>query len=180
MYSRDHPTQNRPSWIHQVFMVSVGCLAAVTLSSCAQHITEDYEASALTTVTWRVSYTTTPGDKTPRIVEFTSSSLLNINGQEPENAFGNADDKGLWWPKPPQKPTLDEIESRTLTGENHGRPERLRTVKYSFSYKQDDQLVTLPTNYSVYRAAVKAHQNGQSLKLTLGVNNDSVQQAEAL
>jgi hypothetical protein len=54
----------------------------------------------------------------------------------------------------------------------------LRTVKYHLSYEQDGQKVTLPTNYSVYRQAVKAYSKGQSLKLTLGINNRWVEKAK--
>lgn len=142
-------------------------------------IVKEYEAFALTTYTWRVEYFISLNEKQPRIEEFASTSLLNVNGQKPEEGFGGyQDDKGLWWPPLPHKPTLDEIEEREKPSEKHSRPEILRTVKYTIKYQQNGTTKTSPTNYSVYRKAVKAYAKGDFLKLTFGFN--SVQKAEPI
>jgi hypothetical protein len=158
----------------------MGLLLAIALHSCSRFTIQEYEATALTSYTWRVEYFISHNEKLPRVEKFASSSLLNINGEKPERAAREADEKGLWWPSLPPRPSLDEIEQRQKPSERHSRPELLRTVKYHLSYTRDGREVRLPTNYSVYRRAVKAHAKGQSLKLTLGINNGWVEKAEPL
>ena len=165
---------------HKLGLMLMGLVLAITLNSCTRHIISEYQATALTNYTWRVEYFISRNEKLPRAEEFASSSLLNVNGIKPEGAVGEADDKGLWWPQLPLRPTLDEIEQQQQPSQQHSRPKLLRTVKYQLSYQQDGQKVTLPTNYSVYRQAVKAHAQGQSLKLTLGINNGWVEKVDPL
>ena len=167
-------------WASHLVIMLMGLVLAITLNSCSQLTIEDYEASALTTYTWRVEYFISPNEKLPRTEEFASSSLLNVNGKKPEGAVGEVNDKGLWWPALPPRPSLDEIEERQKPAERHSRPELLRTVKYHLRYEQDGREVMLRANYSVYRQAVKAYAKEQSLKLTLGINNGWVEKAEPL
>jgi hypothetical protein len=151
----------------------------VVLSSCDTVTTDQYEATALTTLTWQVQYSTDPvNDKQPRFEEFASNSLLSRNGEKPQHAVIGPDDKGLWWPKLPPRPSIDEVEQRQKPGEQASKPELLRIVKYEMTYQQNEQKVTLPTNYDVYRQVARAYPSRKPLQLTLGVNNASVTKAE--
>lgn len=153
----------------------------VALTSCQTVTTDQYEATARTTHTWRVKYSLNPStDKNPRFEEFASNSLVNRNGEKPENAVIGPDDRGLWWSALPPKPSIDEIEQRQKPQEETSPPEMLRTVKYQLTYQQDGQKVTLPTNYQVYRQVARAYPYGKSLQLTLGINDGSVEKAEPL
>ena len=154
---------------------------AVTLSGCDTVTTNQYEATALTTMTWQVQYSTSPGnEKQPRFEEFASNSLLNRNGEKPKEAVIGPDDKGLWWSALPPRPSIDEVEQRQKSGEEPSKPEILRNVKYEMTYQQDGQTVTLPTNYDVYRQVARAYPSRKPLQLTLGVNNASVTKAEPI
>ena len=152
------------------------------LASCGTTTVQQYEAMAITTLTWQVNYTNDPQeDKRGRFEEFASSSLTNDNGQKPEGKVTGPDDKGLWWPLIPPKPTVDQIEnSQKRPYEKPSKPELLPIVKYYIKYQQDGQTIHLPTNYSVYRQVVKAYPEGIPLKLTMGINNGSVEKAEPL
>ncbi|ELR98040.1 hypothetical protein [Gloeocapsa sp. PCC 73106] len=152
----------------------------IILNGCTQLIIDEYEAIALTSLTWRVEYYIGDNDKRSRWEEFSSASLENINGERPVDAFGEADDQGLWWPRIPTKPTINEIEARQKTGESHNRPEMLREVSYSIAYNQGGRLANIPTHYPVYRQAVKAIQSGQSLKLILRVDDQFIEKAEPI
>jgi len=153
----------------------------IALTGCQTVTTDQYEATARTTHTWQVKYSLNPTtDKNPRFEEFASNSLVNRNGEKPEDAVIGPDDKGLWWPALPPKPSIDEIEQREKPQEKASPPELLRTVKYQLTYQQDGQKVTLPTNYQVYRQVARAHPYGKSLQLTLGLNDGSVEKAEPL
>jgi hypothetical protein len=161
------------------FLASFG--VAVALASCDTVTTNQYEATALTTLTWQVKYSTNPTeDKHPRFEEFASNSLLNRNGEKPKDAVIGPDDKGLWWPAIPPRPSIDRVEQRQQPQEESSKPELLRTVKYEITYQQDGQTVTLPTNYDVYRQVARAYPKQKPLQLTLGVNNSSVTKAESL
>jgi hypothetical protein len=154
---------------------------AVALTSCDTVTTNQYESTALTTLTWQVKYSTNPvEDKHPRFEEFASNSLLNRNGSKPEDAVIGPDDKGLWWSAIPPRPSIDQVEQRQRSGEEPSKPELLRTVKYEITYQHDGQKVTLPTNYDVYRQVVRAYPKQKPLQLTLGINNTSVTKAEPL
>jgi hypothetical protein len=165
----------------QLFVLLVSTCVAVVLSSCDTVTTDQYEATALTTLTWQVQYSINPvTDNQPRFEEFASNSLLNRNGEKPKDAVIGPDDKGLWWPKLPPRPTIDEVEQRQKSGEQASKPELLRNVKYEMTYQQDGQKVTLPTNYDVYRQVARAYPSRKPLQLTLGVNNGSVTKAEPI
>ena len=114
--------------------------------------------------------------------EFASSSLPNRNGQQPEGEVVGPDETGLWWPPIPSQPTRKDIQERQqqVEGRPAGQPELVRTVDYHFVYEQDGQILTLPTNSSVYQQAVQAYREGIPLKLTLGFNQESVEQAKPL
>ncbi|MEW6499563.1 MAG: hypothetical protein AB1589_44935 [Cyanobacteriota bacterium] len=152
---------------------------AVGLSGCDTVTTNQYEATAQTTLTWQVQYSINPvTDKHPRFEEFASNSLLNRNGLKPEGAVIGPDEKGLWWPALPPRPSIDQVEQRLKPQEQASKPELLRTVKYRINYNQDGQTVTLPTNYDVYRQVARAYPSQKPLRLTLGLNNASVTKAE--
>lgn len=158
----------------------VGTVVALTVAGCNTVTAERYEATALTTYTWQVEYSINPaGDKMPRRESFGSTFLLNRNGEKPEGATTGPDDKGLWWPALPPRPTVDDIEKRLQKPlEKASSPQLQKTVEYKLSYQEGVQTVTLPTNYQVYRQAIKAHASGTPLELTLGVNDGSVEKAE--
>lgn len=168
--------------------LSLICLSLISLgmtlllASCDTTQIDRYQATAVTTLTWQVNYTNDPQESKPgHFEEFASASLTNKNGQKPDGAVVGPDDKGLWWPTIPTKPTLDEIENRQPNpAEKPGKPELLRTVKYYITYQENGQTLTLPTNYSVYRQVVKAYPDGTPLKLTMGINNGSVEKAEPI
>ncbi len=152
-------------------------VTAVVLTACEDMVVRDYEATATVTMTWRVPYET-PGDRFPRYEEFASVSLTNYNGEKPDGSLPTPDDKGLWWPPLPPKPTIDQIEQRVDRGEKPGKPEVLREVDYALTFDKDAQTVTLPTDYATYRQAVRAQQYGKGLELTLGPQEGSVVKAE--
>ncbi|NEP08823.1 MAG: hypothetical protein F6K14_00895 [Symploca sp. SIO2C1] len=163
----------------QLCSLVTSCLVSVALTSCSNITTDQYQATAQTTFTWRVRYTTGEQSyRNPRFEEFASNSLLNYNGEKPEEAVIGPDDQGLWWPTMPPKPSIDEVEQRQKLQEKIHKPELLRTVKYQLTYQQDNQTVTLPTNYQVYRQVARAYPYGKTLQLTLGINNGSVEKAE--
>jgi len=153
-------------------------LISILLTSCSTVTTNQYEATARTTYTWQVKYSINPtSDRSPRFETFASTSLVNRNGQKPAGAVRGPDDRGLWWPALPPRPTIDQVEQRQRPQELATTPELLKSVEYQLSYRQGDQQRTLPTNYQVYRQVVKAYPS-QTLRLTLGVNNNSVEKAE--
>jgi hypothetical protein len=168
--------------IRQLGLTILSLGMAVIFASCGTTTIQEYEATAETTLTWQVNYRRDPQqNKLGRLEEFASASLVNHNGEKPEDAVVGPDDKGLWWPKIPPKPTLDDIEARQQRPyEKPGKPELLRTVKYYITYEQNGQQITLPTNYSVYRQVAKAYPEQKLLRLTMGINNGSVEKAEPL
>ena len=157
--------------------VLAGSTLAIVLAACEDMVVRDYEAIATATVTWRVPYEV-PGDRLERYEEFASASVVNLNGEKPEESLPEADDKGVWWPKLPPRPGVDEIEERAESGETPGRPEALREVKYALKFEKDTKIVELPTNYATYRQAVRARRDGKALDLTLGPREGSVTKAE--
>ena len=160
----------------------LGAGIAIALSSCGVETINEYEAKAITTQTWRVNYTNDPmEDKRGRFEEFKSVSVENVNGEKPPGRVTGPDDKGLYWAIVPPKPTVDDIEARQKRNyEKSGKPEILRQVKYYITFQKDGQTMTLPTNYEVYRQVVKASENNTPLKLTMGINNGSVEKAEPI
>ncbi|MBD2355966.1 hypothetical protein H6G41_15275 [Tolypothrix sp. FACHB-123] len=150
-------------------------LTALTLSSCSTVTTSEYEATALTTYTWRVQYIDEPS---PQFETFASTYLLNRNGLKPEGAVTGPDDRGLWWAALPPRPSVGEVEQRQKPQQQVSQPELLKTVDYKITYGVGSQRQTLPTNYDVYREVVKAYPSRIPLELTLGVNGDTVEKAE--
>ena len=135
-------------------------------------VVEDYEATATTIYTWQVEYR--PRGVTPdrpregRIETFESSYRANVNGQPGSDASGNPDEKGLWWPALPPKPTVDELEALQKDREVFSEPQIQKSVQYTLAFEEAGEWVTLETEYPVYREAVKGHEAGRPLKLTLG------------
>lgn len=170
------------NYLSLIWLSLLSLIVTLVLASCGTTNVDQYEATAITTLTWQVNYTNDPQeDKRGRFEKFASASVTNVNGQKPEGAVVGPDDKGLWWPTIPPKPTLDEIENRQKRAyEKPSQPDLLRNVKYYISYQENGQTIRLPTNYSVYRQVVKAYPNGTPLKLTMGINNGSVEKAEPL
>lgn len=135
---------------------------------------------ALTRYTWSVEYAINPPKPaTVRVEMFASTTLVNRNGLRPPGAVTGPDDRGLWWPAIPQRPTLDEIEERQQPLEQVGTPQLLRSVKYDLTFQASGRTVTLPTNFSVYRQVVKAYPSKQPLKFTLGMGQRSVWKAQS-
>ncbi|OKH27699.1 hypothetical protein NIES1031_07200 [Chroogloeocystis siderophila 5.2 s.c.1] len=163
-----------------ILRVVVGMMSAIALTSCSTMTIDQYEATAQTTYTWQVRYSTSPSDKLPRFETFATTSLLNRNGQQPAAAVTGPDDQGLWWPALPPRPTVDQIEQRQRPQEKPSTPELLKSVNYQITYIEGSKQRTLPTNSQVYRQVVKAYQSQRPLRLTLGVNNASVEKAEPL
>lgn len=162
-----------------IFLTVAAILTAFTLTSCSTLTSDQYEATALTTYTWQVKYgNNLANEKLPRLETFAETSLLNRNGLKPEGAVTGPDDRGLWWPALPPRPTIDEVEKRIRPQEEASKPELLKNVEYRLRYKVDDQERTLPTNYQVYREVVKAYPSHTPLHLTLGVGDNSVEKAE--
>ncbi|KOP27761.1 hypothetical protein AMR41_03450 [Hapalosiphon sp. MRB220] len=154
-------------------------LTALTLTSCSTVTTNQYEATALTTYTWQVKYAyDVANEPSPRFETFATASVLNRNGVKPPGRVIGPDDKGLWWPTLPPRPSVSEIEQRKKPQEQASTPEILKSVEYKLTYTVDSQQKTLPTNYEVYRQVVKAYPSNTPLQLTLGVDNNSVEKAE--
>ncbi len=163
------------------FSSSMILLTALTLTSCSTATTEDYEATALTSYTWQVKYANNlTNNPQPRVETFATTSALNQNGLKPPGAVIEADERGLWWPTLPPRPSVDEIEQRKRPQEEAGRPQLLKNVEYQLTYEVGDAQKTLPTNYEVYRQVVKAYPSQTPLQLTLGVNDNSVEKAEPI
>jgi len=163
----------------QLQKVGLGMALAIAISGCETLTTTQYQATAETTYTWKVEYSTNPGhDQATRTELFATTSLLNRNGVRPDNAVTGPDDRGLWWPALPSRPTVDEMEQRKRLGEKISTPQILKTVEYEINYQTGDRSVTAPTNYDVYRQVVKALPNNTPLGLTLGVDEKSVTKAE--
>jgi len=160
-------------------LLGVAVLTTLTLTSCSTTTTDQYEATALTSYTWQVKYANNlTNEPRPRIETFTTTSALNRNGSKPPGAVIGPDDRGLWWPTLPPRPSVDEVEQRKKSQEEVGKPELLKATKYQMTYGVGSQQRTLPTNYEVYRQVVKAYPSRTSLQLTLGVDDNSVEKAE--
>lgn len=175
-------SNSQKSQVHRccaMFSIVGGIVSAIALTSCSTMTTDQYEATARTTYTWQVQYSLNPtSDKLPRFETFASTSLLNRNGLKPEGAVTGPDDRGLWWPALPPRPTVDEVEQRQRPQEKATTPQLLKAVDYQLKFGVGDKQRTLPTNYEVYRQVVKAYPQRTPLQLTLGVNDNSVEKAE--
>lgn len=167
--------------IKQLFSAFASLSCLVSLAACTSATTDQYEATALSRYTWQVEYSQTGAgqdDRPPRLQEFGSTSLLNVNGQQPDDAVTGPDDQGLWWPALPPQPTVDELEAQQRPNETIGTPKLQKDVQYSLTFDKDGQRVTLPTKYAVYRQIVRVYPDQPPLELTLGVNESSVEKAE--
>lgn len=164
-----------------VFLVpTIAVVTMLTLTSCSTLTTDQYEATALTSYTWQIKVADDlANENVPHFETFATTSLLNRNGLKPSGAITGPDDKGLWWPALPQRPSVDEVEQRKKL-QQASNPQLLKTVKYELNYRVDQEQRTLPTNYEVYRQVVKAYPSRTPLQLTLGLNNNSVEKAEPL
>ncbi|MEM9219119.1 MAG: hypothetical protein AAGD25_32895 [Cyanobacteria bacterium P01_F01_bin.150] len=152
---------------------------AVLITSCTNLLTNDYQATAVTTYIWQVEYSgesDRPLDR--RIERFATTSLTTVDGIQPDGAVSGPDDQGLWWPSLPPRPTIDELEAGQKEGENIGTPELIKQVDYTLAFYLDGGQQTLPADYSVYRQAVKGKRDQRSLELTLGPAEKSVTKAE--
>ncbi|MBN3958658.1 hypothetical protein [Nostoc sp. NMS8] len=157
----------------------ITALTALTLNSCSTTTAEQYEATALTSYTWLVLYANNlTSQPQPRTETFANTSMLNRNGLKPAGAVVGPDDRGLWWPTLPARRSVDEVEQRKRPQEEIGKPELVKNVKYKLTYGVSNLQKTLPTNYDVYWQVVKAYHQRTPLKLTLGVNDNSVEKAE--
>jgi hypothetical protein len=152
---------------------------ALTLAGCDTMLTDQYDATAQVSYTWQVQYSPNlGGDRPPRIQRFASTTLVNHNGIQPDDAVTGPDDRGLWWPALPTRPTVDQIEARQRNDEEMSTPELIKSEEYLFTYTEGGQTKTLPANYQVYRQAVLAYADKRPLELTLGVEERSVIKAE--
>lgn len=159
--------------------LSVVTLAALTLTSCSTVTIDQYQTTALTSYTWQIKYANDlTNEPSPQFETFATTSLLNRNGLKPEGAVTGPDDRGLWWPALPARPTIDEVEQRKKPQQEASKPELLKAVEYKLTYGAGSQQKTLPTNYDVYREVVKAYPSHTPLQLTLGVDDNSVEKAE--
>lgn len=165
---------------NRICLATAGLSLAIALNSCgsSQSGAGQYEATAKTTYTWKVNYANDPlEDKRGRVEEFESTSLINVNGEKPEGAVSQDDNTGLWWPKLPSKPSIDEIESKVKSpAEKPGKLQLGQNVEYRVKFDQDGERLNLPTNYQVYRQVAKNYPD-TPLTFTMGVNNGSVTKA---
>jgi len=172
---RPHFSPARPRSILSVLAAST---LLFTITGCNNILTDRYEATATVTYTWQVNYSTNSRDREfPRRETFASTSLVNRNGQKPEGAVTGPDDRGLWWPALPPRPTVDYIEQRQEYDEDPSSPELLKDVKYHLSYQVGTQTRNLPTNYQVYREVAKAYPEGIPLKFVLGPGDRTITKA---
>ncbi len=167
------------SFVRRAAVVFVSASFGWLASGCTTVLTNDYEATAVTTYIWLVEYVTDQNKVNgTRIERFGSSSLVNTNGVMPELAVTGPDERGLWWPALPPQPTVDELEGNLRSSEEIGDLDLNKRVEYSLTYQADGETVTSPADYSVYRAAVKALRDDRPLELTLGVNDSTVEKAD--
>lgn len=145
-------------------------------------VTNAYEATATTIYTWLVEYTPQgvtqdrPNDR--RIETFDSSYRVNINGEPAVQDFGNPDSQGLWWPALPPKPTVDELEARQKRREVFAEPQISKSVQYALTFEENGEMITVATNYSVYREAVRGLQAQRPIQLAFGRQEAYIRQAE--
>lgn len=174
-----HPRPVRPHRRRRFLgMAIAGFTLALGLTSCNSIITDRYDATAIVKYTWQVEYTKTPGGgKYPRQETFASTTLVNRNGIKPEGAVLE-DDRGLWWPALPPRPTVEEIEQRKQPNETASTPQLQKNVQYKLNYQLGDRQVAKPTNYQVYRTVAKAHPNRLPIKFILGPGDATVDRAE--
>ncbi len=157
----------------------MGAVVAIAISGCDTLQADQYTATARVTYTWQAEYSIDPVN-TLRIrrEEFGSTSLLNQDGVKPEGAVTGPDERGLWWPALPPRPTVDELEARQRAREQISTAQLIKSVEYSIAYQEEGQMVTRPTTDSVYRQAVRARAGDRALVLTVGPDGQTVTKAE--
>jgi hypothetical protein len=166
-----------------VLSLVAGCEDVTTKLATGDSITTGtYEATATVTYTWQVEYAERFDQaRTIRRETFESTSLVNRNGMEPDEAVTGPDDEGLWWPALPPEPTADELESRKKSSrEKRTDPILLKDVDYAITFDYDGRRRTLPTNKSVYREAAKAFEQQQALELTYGPGEKTIGAAQRI
>lgn len=165
----------------------VACVLFVATTGCNQvstnvfEATADFEATAATTYVWQVEYLPRTNRDRPndrRLERFDATTVVNVNGIRPEAEGSGPDSKGLWWPVLPPEPTVDQIEDRRRKSETPRPPEIIKIIDYNITFNQAGESKTLPTDYDVYRQAVKAYERDRPLSLTLGPQDASVLKAE--
>ena len=142
----------------------------------------DYTATATATYVWQVRYSRRDGRDRPndtRVERFESVSLDNENGIRPGLAVTGPDDQGLWWPQLPPKPTVDDIDAGLRQNERAEPPELIKSVRYSLSFDQAGQPITLPTDHEVYRQVTKLYANQESVSVVLGPQKRAVIEVKA-
>ena len=168
-----------PLKLKRIGLATLSLTLGILLNSCgtSQSGAGQYESTAKATYTWRVNYNNDPmEDKRGRYEEFESASIVNVNGEKPEGAVLQ-DDKGIWWPKLPPKPTIDQIEAgKKKSYEKIGKPQLLQQVEYRVKFNHEGERLNLPTNYAVYRQVAKNYPD-TPLNFTMGINNGSVTKA---
>ena len=103
--------------LSQIWLTLFGFGLALVLASCGTMTVEQYEATAVTTLTWQVNYTNdSQEDKRGRFEEFASSSITNRNGMKPEGRVTGPDENGLWWPIIPSKRRCDSKRTKNNAG----------------------------------------------------------------
>ena len=181
-----HTSPARHPWIAPAIPVVSALFVSVSAFGCTQvktaEATIDFQTTATTTYTWQVEYIPRSiGQDRPnnrRLEQFESTTVVSTNGIRPEAEGSGPDSKGLWWPVLPPEPTVDEIEDRRRKGETARPPEVIKSEAYRITFNQAGEVKDLPTDYNVYRAAVKAFEKERSLLLTLGPQETSVIKAE--
>ena len=165
---------------NRLCLATAGLGLTIALNSCgtSESGAGQYEATAKTTYTWRVNYDNNPTEgKRGRYEEFESATLTNVNGEKPEGAVSQDKNTGLWWPKLPPEPSVEEMESRIKSpAEKRGKLELGQDVEYRVKFDKDGERLNLPTNYDVYRQVSKNYPD-TPLNFTMGVNNGSVTKA---
>lgn len=169
-----------------IYAMGIACLG--TMVGCQRLaigdtlVTQHYEATAEVRYVWQVEYAESFDiARTIRQERFASTALTNRNGVKPEGAVTGPDERGLWWPELPPRPTVDELEARQGSRERRTDPQLIKQVDYALTYQVDGQeSVTLPSHDLVYRQAVKAHAQGQGLAVTLSADGSAVARAEAV
>ena len=184
-----HTSSARHAWISPTVPVVSALLVSLSTFGCTQvttsntaEATTDFQTTAATTYTWQVEYIPrTIGQDRPnnrRLERFESTTVTSVNGIRPEAEGSGPDSKGLWWPVLPPEPADDAIEDRRRKGETARPPEIIKSEAYKVTFNQAGEVKTLPTDYNVYRAGVKAFEKERPLMLTLGPQDTSVIKAE--
>ncbi|MEO1133739.1 MAG: DUF1565 domain-containing protein [Cyanobacteria bacterium J06639_1] len=173
----------RLGWMGRVGQIGVA-LSLTTLTSCglfdriqSGDIQTDRVAGrdvpceaaiAKRTHAWQVRYvidrTTRDNQPEDRVETFASRTVAIRNGQPP--AQGEAVNvRGEWWPASPPRPEFSEIEARRKSLEKADAP----TLDRQAEYFLDCEVGELSASERLYRKALDAFQQGQSVRATHGL-----------